>query len=394
MGNFALAGNLKFLGLGDILQFLGSNSSTGVLYITSRYNQTQGKIYFVKGNPVNASAGSLIGIDALNSLFGWVDGGFEFRDESVSCERIIKKSRMQIILDALSMLDDGQIERLGPVSFSEKSKSSENSIRLPIIKGPLIDYTYIVDEEEFRANNKIVAEGKHGGWLWVILEGVAEIVKKTPTGHLKLLRIGEGAFIGSLTSFLMLEGTVRSAAISAVTNVQLGVLDSRSLSVDFLRMSNSLRNLALSLDKRMKQATDMAVDTHLNKIRLEEYINVKNQVIKQGDSEESLFEITKGVAHIVRHTEHGYVPLGSLYPGDFFGNIPFLDLGQEPFHASVFGSENLEFKKMSPDSLQQEYNQLQPTIKNFIDHLATCISVTSMVTCELHKKSSRKSTQE
>jgi len=103
-----------------------------------------------------------------------------------------------------------------------------------------------------------------------------------------------------------------------------------------------------------------------------------------------LFEITEGVAHIVRHTEHGYVPLGSLYPGDFFGNIPFLDLGQEPFYASVFGSENLEFNKISPDSFQQEYNQLQPTLKNFIDHLATCISVTSMVTCEFHKKSSRK----
>ena len=390
MGNFALAGNLKFLSLGDILQFLGSNTSTGVLYITSNYVQTQGTIYFVKGNPVNASAGSLVGIDALNSLFGWVDGEFEFRDESVSCEQIINKSRMQIILDALGMLDDGLIERLGPLSFSDKSQLTGNSSKMPIIKGPLIDYTYIVDEEEFRAKNKIVAEGKHGGWLWVILEGVAEIVKETPTGQLKLLKIGEGAFIGSLTSFLMLEQTVRSAAISAVTNVQLGVLDSRSLSVDFLRMSNSLRNLALSLDKRMKQATEKAVDTHLNKIRLEEYINVKNQVIKQGDSEDNLFEITEGVAHIVRHTEHGYVPLGSLYPGDFFGNIPFLDLGQEPFHASVFGSENLEFKKMSPDSLQQEYNQLQPTFKNIIDHLATCISVTSMVTCEFHKKSRQK----
>lgn len=388
MGSFALAGNLKFLSLGDVLQFLGSNASTGVLYITSKYTPTQGKIYFVKGNPVNASAGSMVGIDALNSLFGWLDGEFEFRDESVSCEQIINKSRMQIILDALSMLDDGQIERLGPVSF--KSQSSGNSSKLPFIKGPLIDYTYIVDEEEFRANNKIVAEGKHGGWLWVILEGVAEIVRTTPKGHLRLLRIGEGAFIGSLTSFLMLEGTVRSAAISAVTNVQLGVLDSRSLSIDFLRMSNSFRNLALSLDRRMKQATDMAVNIHLDNIRLEEYINDKNQVIKQGDGEESLFEITEGVAHIVRHTKHGYVPLGSLYPGDFFGNIPFLDLGQEPFHASVFGSKDLEFKKMSHDSFQQEYNQLQPTLKNFIDHLSTCISVTSMVTCEFHKKSGQK----
>jgi CRP-like cAMP-binding protein len=140
----------------------------------------------------------------------------------------------------------------------------------------------------------------------------------------------------------------------------------------------------------MKQATEMAVAAHLKNIRLEDYINTKNQVIKQGDSEDSLFEITKGAAHIVRHTEHGYVPIGSLYEGDFFGNLPFLDLGQEPFNASVFGSEDLEFKKMSPESFQQEYNQLQPTLKNFIDHLSTCISVTSMVTCEFHKKSNRK----
>ena len=42
MKNFALAGNLKFLSLGDILQFLGSNTSTGLLCITSKYAQTQG----------------------------------------------------------------------------------------------------------------------------------------------------------------------------------------------------------------------------------------------------------------------------------------------------------------------------------------------------------------
>lgn len=389
MGNFVLAGNLNFLSLGDILQFLGSNSSTGVLIIKSKYAQTPGKIYFINGNPVNASAGNLVGLDAANSLFGWVDGEFEFIDENVTCERIIHKSRMQLILDALSMLDDGQIERLGPVSFS-KNSSRDNTSKLPIIKGPLIDYTYIVDEEEIGAGNKIVSEGKHGGWLWVILEGVAELARETPEGLLRILRIGEGAFIGSVASFLMLEGTVRSAAISAVTKVQLGVLDSRRLSVDFLRMSNSFRNLAINLDRRMKQATDMAVNAHFNTIRLEDYINVKNQIINQGDSEKKLFEIIEGEAHIVRNTEYGYVPLASLYPGDFFGNIPFLDLGQEPFHASVFGSESLKLNSMDPDTFQKEYQELTPTFKNFIEHVATCISVTSMVVCEFHKKNARK----
>ena len=387
MGNFVLAGNMDFLSLGDILQLLGSNSSTGILRIRSKYAQEPGLIYFVNGNPVNASAGPLTGLDAVNALFGWVDGEFEFTEEDIRRKNVIKKSRMQIILDCLSLLDDGQIEQLGPVSFPKKTKStSRKESTLPVIKGPLIDYSYVVDEEEARAGNKIVAQGKHGGWLWVILEGVAEIIRETPQGPLKILRIGEGAFIGSIASFLLLEGTVRSAAIRAVENMQLGVLDSRRLSIDFLRMSDPFRSLAISLDRRLKQVTDMAVNIHLKKNRIEDYINGKIQRIVQGDSESDLFQITEGDAHIVRHTENGYVPLANLHSGDFFGNVPFLDLGQEPYQASVFVSEDLEVTKMDPDILQKEYNRLSPTFKNFIEHLATCVSVTTRVACEFHKK--------
>lgn len=391
MGDFVLAGNLDFLSLGDILQLLGSNSSTGILRIRSKYAHEPGLIYFINGNPVNALAGPLTGLDAVNALFGWVDGEFEFSEEDIRRKNVIKKSRMQIILDCLSMLDDGHIERLGPVSFSAKTTSpSEKQSTLPIIKGPLIDYSYVVDEEEARAGNKIVAQGKHGGWLWVILEGVAEIIRETPQGPLKILRIGEGAFIGSIASFLLLEGTVRSAAILAVDNVQLGVLDSRRLSIDFLKMSDPFRSLAISLDKRLKQVTDMAVNINLGKIRIENYINGKNQLITQGDSEADLYQIMEGEAHIIRHTENGYVPLANLHSGDFFGNVSFLDLGHEPYQASVFASEDLKIKKMDPDILQKEHGDLSPTFKNFIEHLATSVSVTSMLACEFHKKTGQK----
>jgi CRP-like cAMP-binding protein len=387
MGDFVLAGNMNFLSLGDILQLLGSNSSTGILRIRSNYAQEPGVIYFIKGNPVNASAGPLTGLAAVNALFGWVDGQFEFSEENIRRKNVIKKSRMQIILDCLSMLDDGKIEQLGPVSFPVKTKSSsEERSTLPVIKGPLIDYSYVVDEEEVRAGNKIVAQGKHGGWLWVILEGVAEIIRETPQGPLKILRIGEGAFIGSIASFLLLEGTVRSAAIRAVENVQLGVLDSRRLSIDFLKMTNPFRSLAISLDKRLKQVTDMAVNIHLKGIRIEDYINGKNQLIVQGDSEANLYQITEGGAHIIRHTENGYVPLTNLHTGDFFGNVSFLDLGQEPYQASVFTSEDLKVTQMDPEIMRKEHNRLSTTFKNFIEHLATCVSVTSMLACEFHKK--------
>jgi CRP-like cAMP-binding protein len=383
MGDFVLAGNLNFLSLGDILQLLGSNASTGVLRITSRYAQDMGLIYFHNGNPVNASVGSLSGLNAVNSLFGWLDGEFEFIEEKVDGENVIKKSRMQIILDCLRMLDDGQIEQLGPVTFTKKSSHPSDS---------LSNYTYVVDEEEVRAGNRIVGEGKHGGWLWVILEGTAEIIRETPQGPLKLLRIGEGAFIGSIASFLLLEGSVRSAAIMAINNVLLGVLDLRRLSADFLRMSNQFRSLLISLDKRLKQVTNMAVDIKLETIKVKELINGKTQVFTQGENVENLFTITEGEAHIVRNIENGYVPLANLYQGDFFGHLPFLDIGQEPYSASVFGSKDLKISEMDPKILEKEYKQLSPTFKNFIEHLANCILVTSMLACEFGKNVGLKKT--
>jgi CRP-like cAMP-binding protein len=253
-----------------------------------------------------------------------------------------------------------------------------------------VDYSYVVDEEEVQAGSKIVGEGKHGGWLWVILEGTAEIIRETSRGPLKLLRISEGAFIGSIASFLLLQESVRSAAIVAVNNVLLGVLDSRRLSVDFLRMSNQFRSLAISLDNRLKQVTNIAVDIHLNNIKVEDFINGKDLVLTQGENVERLYTITEGEAHIVQETENGYVPLSNLYPGDFFGHIPFLNIGQEPYSAAVFGSKDLKIIEIDPDVLEKEYNQLSSTFKNFIEHLSNCILVTSMLACEFRKKRVRK----
>ena len=387
MTNYVLSGNLKFLSLGDVLQFLGSNASTGVLRITSKYVQDPGLIYFVKGNPVNAEVGPLKGLDAVNSLFGWTDGEFEFSEEDITAEVVIKKSRMEIILDGLSMLDDGQIERVGPLSFEEKlADISGKASTLPIIRGPLVDYMYVVDEEEAYAGTNIVKEGKHGSWFWVILEGVAEVYRETPKGPLEILRIGEGAFIGSIASLLLLEGNVRSTTIVAVDNVQLGVIDFRRLSVDFLRMSNELRNLTISLDKRLRQITDMVVNLYLKKVKADDYIAGKKQVIQQGEGDEGFFTIQEGEASVVRHTENGYVPLANLYAGDFFGHVPFLDIGQEPYSASVFGSEDLDTVKMDPGILQKEFEQLSATFKHLIEFLATTVSATTIVACDIQKK--------
>jgi CRP-like cAMP-binding protein len=391
MSNYVLSGNLKFLSLGDVLQFLGSSGSTGVLSIKSKYLSDPGLIYFINGNPVNATVGSLKGIDAVNLLFGWLDGDFEFSEENVTCETVIKKSRMEIILDGLSMLDDGKIERMGPLSFKQEESGLVDKVAtVPVIRGPLVDYLYVVDEEEAYAGTNIVKEGKHGSWFWIILEGVAEVYKETSKGPLRILRIGEGAFIGSMASLLLLEGNVRSTTIIAVENVHLGVLDFRRLAVDFLRMSEPFRNMAISLDKRLRQITDMAANIYLKKAKAEEFIVDKKQIIKQGDNEKGIFTIQKGAAHIARSTEDDFVPLINLYPGDFFGHIPFLDIGQEPYSASVFGSEDLETDSIDYYPLQREYEQLSITFQHFIEFIATSISATTMMACELKKEASKK----
>jgi CRP-like cAMP-binding protein len=155
-------------------------------------------------------------------------------------------------------------------------------------------------------------------------------------------------------------------------------------------MSNQFRSLTISLDRRLKQVSNMAVDIHLNNINVEKFVKGKDHLFTQGENLERLFTITEGEAYIVQDTESGYVPLASLSPGDFFGHIPFLDIGQEPYSASVFGTNDLKTSEVDPDILGKEYNQLSSTFKNFIRHIANCILVTSMVACELRKNIVRK----
>src|SRR5210317_330888 len=112
----SLSGSLDFLNLGELLNLLGTNGSSGVLHVKSNYSSESGLVYLDKGNPINAVNGSLTGLDAVFSLFGWTDGQFEFVQEDVRCEKEITKSRMEIILDGLRLLDEGKIEKLGPAT--------------------------------------------------------------------------------------------------------------------------------------------------------------------------------------------------------------------------------------------------------------------------------------
>ena len=141
--NAVFKGSLHFISLPDILQILGGNNSTGILRIMCPYVPDVGLIYFLNGNPINSTCGSLKGIKSIYALFGWTEGKFEFHEGEVQVDHLIKQNRMEIVLDALRMLDDGETERVGPPSFDEadveKRVGAGEKKGLPIIKGPSID---------------------------------------------------------------------------------------------------------------------------------------------------------------------------------------------------------------------------------------------------------------
>jgi CRP-like cAMP-binding protein len=386
-GDVAFAGNLSFLNLGELLQLLGTTGSSGIVSIHNAHAAQPGIIYIDKGNPINATSGPKAGLDALFSLFGWLDGQFEFVEEAVTCEKTITKSRMEIILDGLRLLDEGQVEIIGPATAGSKpTDRAAKSGSLPLIKGPLVDYSYVVDEESFYDGDEIVQEGNHGNWIWVILEGIAEIVKETPRGTISLLRIGDGAFLGSVASLLRADN-VRSATVTAAGNVQLGMLDSQLMTSELASQSIDYREFIRALDIRLKYVTSMIVDIYAGDKKAAELIEGKKPLIKQGQAEERLFKITSGDAIVARETDNGIVPLAHLQKGDFFGHVPFLDMGNEPHAASVFASPNLKLTALDPKALQKEHEQLSSTLQNVLAHLATSISVTTLIACDYFKKS-------
>jgi len=386
-GDVAFAGNLSFLNLGELLQLLGTTGSSGTVSIRNAHVAQPGFIYIDKGNPIHAANGSITGLDALFSLFGWLDGQFEFVEEAVTCEKTVTKSRMEIILDGLRLLDEGQVEVIGPATAGSKpTDTAAKSGSLPLIKGPLVDYSYVVDEESFYDGDEIVQEGNHGNWIWVILEGIAEIVKETPRGTIRLLRIGDGAFLGSVASLLRADN-VRSATVTAVGNIQLGMLDSQLMTSELANQSIDYREFVRALDIRLKHVNGMIVDIYTGNKKALELTEGKKPLIKQGQNEDRLFKITSGDAIVARETDTGIVPLAHLQKGDFLGHVPFLDMGNEPQAASVFASPNLKLAALDPKALQKEHEKLSSTLQNVLAHLATSISVTTLIACDYFKKS-------
>lgn len=376
--NAVLSGSLKFLNLGDLLQLLSIDNRTGELRITNPAFSTPGIIYIYDGNPVDAKADDLTGKDAIYSLFGWLNSQFEFFLIEEPRPDVIKQRMMAIVLDALRELDEGLIKIFDAVKQSSEKLNvdHENEKGVAVIKGPSIEYGTIVDEDEFAAGDCIVAQGKHGNWLWVVLEGSADIIKEIDGKEYNVLSSGVGAFIGGLSTLLYQDNN-RSATVVARELVQLGVVDAQQLVYEITLLTQEFRDVLLSLDNRLRNITQRVAEIKNGSDKFSGLPNNVKPMIKQGDEVQKVFTILQGNAYITRTTDKGLLYLMKLKKGDFVGALPFLNIDHEPSSASVFASEDLKLGIIDIEMLKQDYDSLSVTMKNIIDYTTICISATT-----------------
>jgi len=383
--NTVLSGSLRFLGLAELLQLLGGMGSNGVMRISSTHTADMGLIYCEDGNPVAAEFQDASGIQVLYSFFGWLDAQFEFSEEPVIVEKNIHKSRMEIILDGLRMLDDGLIRTVGSSEARKPAMELKDASGLPIIKGPLVDYLYIVDEDEFENGQEIVVQEKYGNWLWVILGGTVEVVRLMPEGQVSIAKLSDGAFIGKVAS-LKTKSNVRSATVTAMGRVQLGVLDYHRILEEYSKLSEEFKNVLVSFDNRLRQATLGCANAVLQKLAPQKNMGALKPFPLPDLPDHSVLKIISGEAVIVRKMDNQFVPLCSLTAGDFIGNIPFLNTSHEPHSAEVFVSEDFSTQPVKLIGFKKEYDKLSTMLKNMIQHTFTCMSITTGRLMDLLKK--------
>ncbi len=382
-----LAGKIDFFPLEDIFQALSSNNATGILHLNNRYSQESAVVYFEKGDIINATYGSLSGIDAVYPLFGWSDGDFRFTKDQFDQKNVINQKIMEIVLDGLRMLDEGEIEKITHVSVQPiiSSGNKDSALTLPIVKGPLVNFEYVLAIEDIEEGQEIVHEGRYGDWLWVILEGSADIIKDTKKGPLTIMRIAEGAFIGSMHSFLF-QNNIRSATVRAFEKMRLGALDIQSLSQDFVTMSHELRQFLISLDKRLREVTDRVAEFSSGTDIIYREIAEKKKIDIQYHDRNNLCSIVNGSACMMKKTDKGPVIIAKLGQGDFIDFFPIQSVDNEISSTVVFASKDIELKRINAEVLQAEYERIPVVFKNMAENISTCISVTAKLACNFHKR--------
>jgi hypothetical protein len=270
-------------------------------------------------------------------------------------------------------LRDQKIDR---DNYSGRQGQRSDQRDRPYIEGPPVDYLHVVDEESFERGRTIVEQGRFGNWIWVILEGTADVVRQTTNGNFNVARLGPGAFIGGVGALLSRNHS-RKASVIARESVHLGVIDTQRLFAEYERTSPDFRKVLWGINDRLQRITDRAMQVRSGNLGTKNFILDGVPLIPMARRATGLYVLADGQASVVGQRDGLQVPLLNLYKGDLFGNLPFVNLGQEPERASVVGTSDVKKIPLQLSALQSEFDKLSATLRNLLVNTADAIAQTT-----------------
>jgi len=124
----------------------------------------------------------------------------------------------------------------------------------------------IVSRENYKDGQVIVKEGAFGEGTYVVLSGKVSISKKVGEENVGIAELQQNDVFGEI-SFIDRES--RSASVTAVGEVQVGLLDKDFLENEINKTSSEFRGILKALAERLRKTTQevimLKVENHLLK---------------------------------------------------------------------------------------------------------------------------------
>ncbi len=114
---------------------------------------------------------------------------------------------------------------------------------------------YIMEVKTYSGGDVIIEEGSFGSWIYVILEGLVKVKKRTAKGMVTIDSLKEGEVFGEMVFLEGGTGARSASVIAAEGPVRVALLDTEKLISDYESVAPDLKTLIQSLMSKLRDTT-------------------------------------------------------------------------------------------------------------------------------------------
>jgi len=114
---------------------------------------------------------------------------------------------------------------------------------------------YIMEVKTYSGGDVIIEEGSFGSWIYVILEGLVKVKKRTAKGMVTIDSLKEGEVFGEMVFLEGGTGARSASVIAAEGPVRVALLDTEKLISDYEAVAPDLKTLIRSLMSKLRDTT-------------------------------------------------------------------------------------------------------------------------------------------